>query len=73
METFKHSVCELHGVTGVLGVWIEDHEFVAGDAADKTAMGKSITQPLCDRNQHGITRLVPQRIIDVFEAIYVNE
>ena len=28
METFEHSVCELHGVTCVLGVWIEDDEFV---------------------------------------------
>jgi hypothetical protein len=51
----------------------EDDEFVAPDARDRVDRTQDASQPGADLGEQGVARRVPVRIVDVLEAIQVDE
>lgn len=50
----------------------EDHELIAGQAADDVLRPGALRQPVCNLTQQGIARTMTHAVIPVFEAIQIQ-
>ena len=51
----------------------EHDELVAAEPADHVVGADRVLDALGDRRQHRVTRFVPERVVDVLEAVEVDE
>ena len=66
-------VRHLGDIFGLAHILEQDHELVASEAGDGVGLTNAVPEPVSDLPQQCVPGVVPQRVVDILEAIEVDE
>lgn len=68
----KDPLRQLAGLLRARGVRAQDGKFVTTETSDNARLRRARPQPVGDRKQQGVSNAMPQRVIDILEAVEIQ-